>query len=409
MNKHKFFFPLETFIPKSKQALLYKPKRCNLQPFRGLTRCTAHQFHTLTGNGPKSANNTQLHAQIRAESLYFSDRNPSKKFVSRFAASRTYASRKFTRQERINEARYTAQSNLDKIDAEYEIFTKKVTKVVDVGSAPGTWLRHTRNRLSQIHNMKHEELHKMCTVIGVDLLFCQPPKGTFFTQGNIYSQNTHTQVEHLLKESAFRLLKQKSTGHSGTLDNSAFSDMEVSYIQKEANEAQLDASLSELAGELGDLALTESNFDILKHTFQADLVLSDLGTTPLQESGFHNNTLSKPFIRSSQNKMLRLPWDFPEKASIDMAEAALLLCGSVLTKGGTFVVRLSMVDLSDPELELLEKRLSLVFESVSRWSDNGRTHSDTPRHQNLFMICENKRDHMIDKYEVFGVTREPRV
>ncbi|OBA21868.1 hypothetical protein METBIDRAFT_22911, partial [Metschnikowia bicuspidata var. bicuspidata NRRL YB-4993] len=304
-----------------------------------------------------------------------------------------------TRQERIDEARYTSQLNLDKIDEIFGVYGRNLTKVVDLGSAPGTWLRHTRDRLLGLHGLKPEKIYEKCTVIGVDLLFCQPPRGTFFTQGNMYSQNTHTQIETLLKEAAFRIARPKRRD-IGT-------EFDVSYILRELNQVQLEANIAtEKTAQLTKATKQTSDcYDLPPYAHQADVVLSDLGTPPLQESGFHINTLSKPFIRSSLNNMLRQPWDNPEKSSIDLAEAALLLSGNILAKGGTFVVRLSMVNLADPELELLEARLRMVFHRVTRWSDNGRTTSTEHRQQNLFMVCKDKKDHLMDKYAVFGVPR----
>lgn len=268
---------------------------------------------------------------------------------------------------------------------------------MDLGYVPGTWLEYAKLRLSQIHNILFEEITKKCTFIGTDLLCGNPIPGVLTTQGNIYSQSVHNNVVGLLKESAFRTLYPNQTIGADT-----------SYLLKEIMETNLESELDTLT-----IALSEFSMEDAKQMkklvgpkmYQANLVMLDLSAPFLQNSGFYNNTYARPYIRLSNNQVLRHASAVPEKAPIDLAEAALLLCLDGLSKNGTFVARLAKVDLSDPELDLLESRLDMAFGEVHRWNVRGRTSSESSHVDDLYFICKGKRDYFVDKHEVFGVKR----
>lgn len=290
------------------------------------------------------------------------------------------SSAKPTRLQKLVEAAYTAHSTIAALDRHFNLFRPSVHKVVDLGFAPGHWLTYARDALLHVHGVATERIADKCTLIGLDLLFAQPPAGTICTQGNVFSESAHRAVVELLQDAAMRRLR-------------ALSEPEL-YIQKEAAETELESEVSHLTRAFGDLAVADPLHKLMgPKMYQADVVLADLGAPFLQELGFFNNTHSRPYIRGSRLRV-------PEKGAIDMAEAALLLCCTALGKNGTFVVRLARVDLADPELGLLERRLDKVFANVTRWPSKPPVGID-----DLYFVCENKRDYMADKYEVFDVKR----
>lgn len=307
---------------------------------------------------------------------------------------RTYASRSHSRRERVANGKMQSHVAFHHLVKEFQVLNKNVTKVVDLGYAPGVWFEYTRQALLSIHGVSCDHIYKKCTMIGFDLLFTQPPPGTYSTQGSIFSQRSQDNVLCLLKEAALRGLSVRESTSTSPLTE----EME------ERSLPGVDDRLQELSAAMGRLGLHGQQPDSdVRLLYQADLILSDLCSPLLQESGFFNNTQSYPFIRSIRNRALRLNYTHPHKMSIDLAEAALLLCGEALGKGGSFVARLSRVDLRDPELALLESRLAQVFESVTRWSPDNITTPSSARTQDLFLVCQGKRHSTMDKYAVFSV------
>lgn len=317
--------------------------------------------------------------------------------------SRAYAStfaRKPTRKQKIFEQNLQSQSTLAQIDHRFNILNERVTKVVDIGYVPGTWLQYAKERLLQIHEVELEAVSSKCTFIGTDLLCGDPIPGVVTTQGNIYSQSVHDNVVALLKESAFRRMYPAAPQTSLA--------SETSYLLKELLETSLESELDGLAAAFNEFTVDDGNEMknlIGPKMYQANLVLSDLAAPFLQNSGFYNNTYGRPYIRSSNNQVLRHASTTAEKAPIDLAEAALLLCFDALVKDGTFVARLAKVDLSDPELTLFQSRLEAVFHKVYKWNPRGKTTSDQPHVDDLYFICKSKRDYFVDKHKVFGVNK----
>lgn len=295
-----------------------------------------------------------------------------------------------TRQQKIDDTNSNAAHTLARIESRFPIFLAQTTKVVDLGFAPGNWLTYARDRLAAIHDVDVAKLHRNCTLVGLDLLFATPPRGTHTTQGNVYSQGVQNNVMTLLKEAALRRLES---------DLRETPEVDDLYLDKEA---RLERDFAAIPSQFGDADRSRPLQNLLGYgSWQADVVLSDLGPPFLQDKGFYNNTHSKPYIRSRTNAALRQTITEPGKASLDLADAALIFCCDKLVKGGTFVVSLRSVDLADPELLLFESRLHLVFHKVSRWSPTAAFSSDLPRPHDLYFLCGGKRDYVIRKEDVF--------
>lgn len=120
-------------------------------------------------------------------------------------------------------------------------------------------------------------------------------------------------------------------------------------------------------------------------SYKPDLILADLFKPFMQQSGFFNNTNSRPYNRFNTTDALNKPITNPAKASIDLNDAALHLACNVLKQGGTFVTRLSQIDSSDPEVEIFENRLKKVFNNVNRRDgDHGC--------KELFFVARDKKE-----------------
>lgn len=300
-----------------------------------------------------------------------------------YIGCRAYSTLHVTRRQKILNQNYAALSSIAQIDKRFSVFHSKVTKVVDLGYVPGNWLQYASERLQKIHGLDEDQILSKCTLLGLDLLCGGPIPGTITTQGNIFSQAVHNNVVGLLQEAAFRHMR------AGVVRDPA-----ESYISKEGEETSLENEVSGLgrafAGESGDREKLRSL--IGRQAYQADVVMLDLGVPYLQNSGFYNNTYGRPYIRSGTSEVLR---GKDSRASIDMAEAALILSFDALVKGGTFVVRLARVPHGDPELRLLCHRMDKVFEHVEPWQP--------AQHADMFVVGRGKRAWVVDRREVFQV------
>lgn len=307
-----------------------------------------------------------------------------------------YASTRLTRREKIDNQNHLSRSKLFQLDTRFNLFNKKVSRVVDLGYAPGNWMTYARDALLATHDCEPEKIYQRCTIVGLDIVVANAPRGTFATQGNVLSKLAQRNVLEILKEHAYRNLAIKS----GVLNEKIGND--------ESKELTLEAGIEQTRALFENLSLSkdETLESILSlQDYQAHLVMSDLTTPFLQNRGFFNNTFSRPFIRSSTNTALRMNLTDPEKNCIDLADAALLFCCENLAKAGSLVIRLAKVDLADPELSLLRQRLENLFTSVQKWSIENKTESDIPKVQELFFVCEDKRDQIADKYVIFDVKR----
>lgn len=257
-----------------------------------------------------------------------------------------------------------AESKLYHIDRQYNVFNRSVTRVVDLGFVPGNWLTFTRNRLCEIHGLEHETLHRKCKVLGVDLLFAAPPIGTSSIQGNIFLQLTHDSIRQ-------HFVAPTKVEHEPT-----------SYFSKE----------NELADQLASMSL-----DSQPEHRQVDVILSDILKPFMQESGFFNNTQTRPYIRLGTNQLLKKVITEPVKTAIDHADAALLLACTLLKKNGTLVLRLAVADPDNHETDLLRARLDRVFHRVEQWH-----HHDASATSELVLVCQKKRELVADKRAVFA-------
>lgn len=253
-----------------------------------------------------------------------------------------------SRRQQLEALSLHSRSLISQLDSHYSLLTPAVTKVVDLGYAPGNWLRYAHAKLLCEHGVEPEKAYRECNIVGVDLLFDQPPPGAAAIQGNIYSEAAHGNIVLQLKEWAL----QKMSGFSG--DRAAW-------------------------------------LPLLTHQdYQADVILSDLSSPFLQQAGF-SNTHTKPYMRSVTNQALAEVVTQPDAASLDLADAALVLCCGALALRGTFVARLAHVAPHHPELELLMSRMDRVFDNVELW-----TRTDT-----VVVGTGKKRTH-IDRRAVFA-------
>lgn len=330
------------------------------------------------------------HLQTKNSMLQHCTRRTFPAFMA-IRTSRSYSVKKESREDLIAKQDLLSYTAIHNLNQKYNLFNETVTRVVDLGFAPGNWLQFARNELLLIFNIDPLKINTKCILVGVDLLFCQAPAGTYAIQGNIFSQNTHSNILDILKKRMYILAKAQKNFAETPLTAAPNIEDDISRLVQKVSTLTLD---SELAYFKEDIGLSE---------YQADLVLSDLSVPYLQRNGYFSNTMSKPYMRMREDEILRQPFSNPHTAHIDLADCAVLLCCETLAKDGTLLLRLAEVKIKDPELLLLESRLQKMFGSVERWY---MKHSD-PSHslRELFFICKHKKSETVSKYDLFDVER----
>lgn len=286
-----------------------------------------------------------------------------------------WASTGLSRQARVLQASSNARSVLSQAHAAHRLFNPTVHSVVDFGYSPGNWLLFARDALADCHHVTPEKCASVLSLVGVDKIHTTAPPGTFCTQGNIFSKNTHSNIVSILKDNAYRQFRERMEKTDG--DRSPFDY--VSGINHE----------EDLIGARLEWERVTSH-----RQWQADVVLSDLGPPFLQTYGFYANTISQPHIRSAVHLHLR------DQHPVDLADAALVFCCDHLRRGGSFFVRLPLLvaadGLPDPDVVLFRARLRRMFANVHEWPARDVLLSDQ------YFLALGKADHVADKRMVFS-------
>lgn len=271
-------------------------------------------------------------------------------------------------------------SKITEIDENFQIFDKSIKRVVDLGSSPGLWSQYAKNRIFSINKLQEAGFRNEGFVIGVDIVNTVPPLGITTIQGNIFSDHVRTRLVTQCKELSYRIQNYSTQSLAETKPD------DESYYTREQKE-----------GEAHEEALSEKFESI---NYKVDLLLSDLTLTLPQETGFWNNTMTKPYLRIATNPSLQLKATNSKKNALDLGDATLIYAIDILRENGTMLLRLNGIDLLDPELHLFELRLKNVFKLVEKMEG-----TDTFIGSELFYICKGKND-SIDKVSAFTVNRK---
>lgn len=214
---------------------------------------------------------------------------------------------KFTSRAKLLNYRSRAAFKIQAIDDKYHILKPGMT-VVDLGFAPGSW--------SQV---AVERTGPEGRVIGVDLLFCQPPKGVTSIQGNFLSPKVQQDLKQLLIDPGLAKkrtekpiylneherdqdLARQSRENQKLLENDTLSDH--SYLDNER--LALDQHDPTTATASASAAATEIITDeIPDDKYNVDVVLSDMCEPLPQENGFWLRSVNDPYIRMANTSGLQ--------------------------------------------------------------------------------------------------------
>ncbi|CUM67278.1 uncharacterized protein PRCAT00004971001 [Priceomyces carsonii] len=97
-----------------------------------------------------------------------------------------------TKESKARNYRSRASFKLIEIDKKFKLFNKRSINIVDLGFSPGAW--------TQVALEITKKLGLKSTILGVDLIACNPPEESYFLQGNILSKNTHNAIKEFFSE-----------------------------------------------------------------------------------------------------------------------------------------------------------------------------------------------------------------
>ncbi|KAM0277295.1 hypothetical protein ACHAQH_005885 [Verticillium albo-atrum] len=234
------------------------------------------------------------------------------------------------------------------LDSKYRLF-KRDQVVVDLGYAPGSW--------SQV---AVERTKPSGSVLGIDLIPAQPPRGVSTIQGDFLSPA----VQGMIKDFLARTQQRRGRERKPTVSDARAANQPGSNVESAGEEQALNTTIEERPSyidleraETADTAtpVEESS----KSSKLVNIVLSDMSAPWDQTSGFGVNTLSNPY-----NRMMNTSGNtFKDHVgSMDLCYAALQFASDTLKPGGHFVCKFYQ----GAEDKELEKQLRKLFTKVFR-------------------------------------------
>ncbi|KAI5963159.1 uncharacterized protein KGF55_002951 [Candida pseudojiufengensis] len=265
--------------------------------------------------------------------------------------------KKITRAEEAELQKIEDQKKLQFLDNKYDIINKDTKKVLDIGFAPGNWLNYMVDKLIQINQIKDNKLFsKKIHILGVDILFKNPPLGTSSIQGNIFSNFIHKNIIQHFKNIEINSFKYN------LINETQDQLIQKSYFEQESEESSAsDEEMLKISNKLQNLSISEK---FSGNDWKIDLVVSDLSKPKRQQSGFYDHTETHPYLRYNNNSGLNHSIMNPEKGNLDLADAAIILMQKILKPGGKFILKLSEINNEDPEIMIMKQKLMTMFKNV---------------------------------------------
>lgn len=192
-------------------------------------------------------------------------------YYAREAKARQYASR--------------AAFKLIQLNKQYKLFKPGMT-VVDLGFAPGSW--------SQI---AVEHTQPLGRVIGVDILYHQPPKGASAIQGNFLSKGVQDKLKMMLR------VPELGRPFKNPLNDGPESQQEVPLGEELSTEepqlSYIDRDRYAIERELEGVKPEE-----IDSSPCVDIVLSDMCDPWPQSNGFWTRSINDPYLRMANTSGL---------------------------------------------------------------------------------------------------------
>lgn len=266
----------------------------------------------------------------------------------------------YTKKAKLQGFKSRAAFKLIEIDDKFHLFKQnEAQNVLDLGFAPGAW--------SQV---AYDRTKPNGTVLGVDILPCQPPKGISSIQANILSKKTHELIRMFFSP-------PNEINKHNTLNQ------EYDQFQHIPEERKLNKSINNPVNDSFSKSLTSIE------KFPLDVIISDMYEPCSQTTGFWNNFTNKIYNRMANTTGVAIKDHY---MSMDLCDAALIVAVNLLKPGGSFTCKLY----TGKEDKLLEYRLKKVFKKVYRFKPN----SSRGESKELYFVGIDKFKN-VDKLKVF--------
>ncbi|PNH76954.1 hypothetical protein VD0001_g677 [Verticillium dahliae] len=240
-----------------------------------------------------------------------------------------------------------AAFKLLELDSKYRIF-KKDQVVVDLGYAPGSW--------SQV---AVERTKPSGSVLGIDLIPAQPPRGVSTIQGDFLSPA----VQGMVKDFLVRAQRRRRPDKKPTVSAAQPGDQSHGEVESLGDEPALNTVVEDKPSyidlERAETADPTTAEEASKSLKLVNVVLSDMSAPWDQTSGFGVNTLSNPYNRMMNTSGVTFK---DHVGSMDLCYAALQFASDTLKPGGHFVCKFYQ----GAEDKELEKQLRKLFAKVFR-------------------------------------------
>lgn len=128
-----------------------------------------------------------------------------------------------SKQAKHENYRLRAAYKLHELDDKFRLFTGNTHGVVDLGFAPGAWTQVALERLKK-------KRATSASVLGVDLITCQPPQGAHFITGDILSRTTHQQIMDFFGDKRVDVVMSDMMANTlGIKDNDHYASMDLCH------------------------------------------------------------------------------------------------------------------------------------------------------------------------------------
>ncbi|KAK4191087.1 O-ribose methyltransferase [Podospora australis] len=307
----------------------------------------------------------------------------------------------FARTAKVQGLKSRAAFKLLELDSKYALFRRgKSQVVVDLGYAPGSWSQVAVDRTAPNG-----------TVIGIDILPAQPPKGVSTIQGNFLSPGVQNMVKSLLLEtkkkkdaerrSSSREMTSSEDDEEGEVikDRPSYIDLERHMALEEEEVAKETATTTSPQPTPSSSSLSEAEEAPKAKAEEkptppnlrlVDVVLSDMSEPWPQTYGFSINSISNPYNRMMNTSGI----SFHDHAgSMDLCRAALSFASETLKPGGHFICKFYQGS-EDKDLENLLKKM---FVRVHREKPES---SRKESREGFFVALKRKADVVLNGIEV---------
>ncbi|KAG7663780.1 uncharacterized protein J8A68_002640 [[Candida] subhashii] len=324
--------------------------------------------------------------------------------------------------------RSRAAYKLIELNQKFKLFNKSSTNIVDLGFAPGAW--------TQVAIEEMKKVKKPYNIIGVDLIMCGAPEGSWFIQGDILKKSTHEKIrEHFRTTKAIDPKDHTSPEAEPSMEpfsNSPKEDSIAAHQQQQsdpkeipiynppkkpkswplteplANSPKVD-TIASVVNPDSQINASPSADPSSKTNSGASDTYSGADTTTSQQNDPSDHTSPSANTKANRGTDLSRPVDLiisdmmanvtgikdvDHFASMDLCDAALILSHNLLKPHGNLVMKFY----TGAEDKVLESRMKKMFNKVARM----KPETCRKESREMYIIGLKRKKTMIGLDELFS-------